>query len=299
MQTVFKGFSWTLFLVLQVLAWAVGSDAPVKKLTIAVDKVMVVIFENTNYKDALAQPFFASFAKRGALFDNFDAETHPSQGNYIALASGDLHEVTGDGLYDLNSKNIVDLLEAKGKTWKVYAEAYPGNCFLGETAGTYARKHNPLISFTNIQRNPSRCTNIVDASQLDKDIQAGTLPNFSIYIPDINNDGHDTSVSFADKWFNRVFSPRISDARFMNGMLLIPTFDESGFSFRNQIYTAFLGDSVQPGFVSHGKYNHYNILRTVEDIFGLGTLGLKDAQAAPISDVFKTKKKSRLFFFEG
>src|SRR5579862_2196828 len=59
-------------------------------------KIMIVVLENTDYDDALEQPFLASLAKRGMLLTNFTAETHPSQPNYIALVSGSTYDVTSD-----------------------------------------------------------------------------------------------------------------------------------------------------------------------------------------------------------
>jgi Phosphoesterase family len=108
------------------------------------DRIITVIFENADYSEVIRQPLFKYLADQGAHFSNFLAVTHPSQGNYIALTSGSLHGLWCDiddtadsrcwlGPYDetvdLDVKNIVDLLEAKGVTWRVYAEKFPGNCF--------------------------------------------------------------------------------------------------------------------------------------------------------------------------
>ena len=253
----------------------------------AFKKVMIVIFENTDYKKALEQPFFAKLAHEGGLMTRFFAETHPSQANYIALTSGSTQGVSGDGLVDLNVKHIGDLLEAKGKTWKVYAESYPGGCFLGAQSDTYVRKHNPFVSYKNIQNNPSRCANIVNGAELTQDIQRSSLPDFSLYIPDLNNDGHDTGVEYADQWFSKFFGPILQDRHFIQDMLFVTTFDESGWFGGNQIYTSFYGDSIVPGSTSNNRYDHYSLLRTIEDALGLGTLGLDDAKASAISGVWK------------
>jgi hypothetical protein len=262
------------------------------------NKVMTVIFENTDYSEALEQPYFAKFAKGGALLTNMYAETHPSQPNYIALTSGSTHKVVDDKNVKLNVRSIADLLEEHGKSWKVYAEAYPGNCFLGSSKGTYVRKHVPFLSYTNIQKNPARCKRIVDAAELQIDIQNGTLPDYSLYIPDMNNNGHDTNPAFASRWFQKTFSPLTQDARFMNGMLLIATFDEAaylventswpqtGSIFSNQIYTVLFGASVQAGVQNNQRLDHYHLLRLVEDELGLGNLGQNDQRAVPITGIW-------------
>lgn len=272
----------TLFVqFLSLKIWAQNSTVPPMK------KVMIVIFENTNYKDAVKQPFMGQLAKDGALFTNYDTITHPSQGNYIALVSGSQQGVNGDGNHDINARNLADLLEEKNIKWKVYAESYPGRCFTGKSSGTYVRKHNPLISFLNVQKNSDRCAKIVNASELDLDIKQGRLPDFSLYIPDMNNDGHDTGVEYADKWYKSKFAPLLKNDAFMRNMLLITTFDESKSSFSSKVYTSFYGNNVKAASKTNAKYTHYNLLRTLELGFGLNNFGLNDLKAKAITDVWK------------
>jgi hypothetical protein len=269
-----------LALVLTALP-ARAADVPTVK------HVAIVIFENANYSDVVRTPFFAELATKGALATQFLAETHPSQGNYVAFTSGDLHGVRNDSNIDLNVRHIGDLLEEAGKTWKVYAENYPGNCYTGAFSGDYARKHNPFISFTSVSHDAARCANIVDAGQLDRDIAAGTLPDYLFYVPNQKNDGHDTGIAYADRWFAGKFRPLLADRRFMDGTLLIATYDESGPSARNQIYTTLIGDMVRPGATYAAYADHYSLLKTVELALGLGDLGLSDATATPLSGIWQ------------
>lgn len=251
-------------------------------------KVMIIVLENISYNAAMSQNFLTSFAGQGALLSNFNAETHPSQGNYIALTAGSTAGVTSDKPYNLNVSHLGDLLEAKGRTWKVYAQAYPGNCYLGTQSGTYVRKHVPFLSYLNVQQNPQRCGNIVDDSGFSSDIAGGKLPDFSLFVPDIKNDGHDTGVAYASNWLNSYFAPLMKNPAFMKDMLLVITFDEDDKSTStNHIYTALYGDSVTPGGVSNAAYTHYSLLRTIEDAFGLGTLNQNDSTASPITGVWR------------
>ena len=248
-------------------------------------KIMTVVLENTNYDAALRQPFLASLARRGALLTHFTAEAHPSQPNYIALVSGSTFGVNSDGDVSLDQRHVGDLLEARGLHWKVYAEGYPGSCFLGAAAGAYVRKHVPFLSFKNVQNDPSRCSSIVDASQLTSDVREGTLPEYSLYIPDQKNDGHDTGVAYADRWLSATFGPLLQDPRFTKGLLFVVTFDESErdiFS-GNLVATILLGDAVAPGTTLNAHYDHYSLLRLAEDMLGLGSLGRGDARAAVIT----------------
>ncbi|MCB0393755.1 MAG: hypothetical protein KDD25_04315 [Bdellovibrionales bacterium] len=250
------------------------------------EKVFIIVFENTDAAKALKQPYFKYLASKGAYLNKFYAVTHPSQGNYVALTAGNLHGVSGDGDYDLDVTSIADLLEENGMTWKSYAEDYPGDCFNGTKSGKYYRKHNPFISYLNIQQNPLRCSNIVSSDQLWEDIRNNELPTYSFYVPDIDNDGHDTGVAFADKWLKENFSDLIEDEDFMKDMLFVVTFDESTFFGGNKIYTALLGSGVIPNKKSEVRYDLYSLLRTIEDGLGIGTLNQKDETAVPIDDVW-------------
>ena len=256
------------------VALAHGAE-PVSHSATRFDKVMIVILENANYVDALAQPFLGDVAKSGALLSEFHAEARPSLPNYIALTAGTMAGVTSNGPVNLDLRHIGDLLEAKGKTWKVYAEAYPGRCFLGDRSGDYVRKHVPFLSFTNIQNDPFRCANIVEAAVLTSDA-TGDLPDYSLYIPDQKNDGHDTGPAFADRWLAKAFGPLLKNSAFMKGLLFVVTFDEANNSDpTNRVFTALIGDSVLSGSVCKTAYNHYSLLRTIEDGFRLGSCRTK------------------------
>jgi hypothetical protein len=53
---------------------------------------------------------------------------------------------------------------------------------------------------------------------------------------------------------------------------VIVTFDESEGNARpERIYTVFLGDMIKPQEVT-AAYNHYSVLRTIEDNFGIQPL---------------------------
>lgn len=283
---------WFLGLILALQAKAATcAKLPEPKPEVqAVQRVFVVVLENTNADKARRQPFLKSLMAQGAYLNNFHAEAHPSQGNYVALIAGDLFGISDDGNVDLDVKHLGDLLEAKGKSWKAYAEDFPGGCFLGEGKRLYARKHVPFMSMTNVTRNVERCkAHVVDGSQLDADISAGHLADFSLYIPNLDNDGHDTGVEYADQWLGKTFGPRLQDQKFMQGTLFIVTFDENSAIFdrdANLIYTVLVGGGVKAGAVSDRLYSHYSLLRLIEDKLGVENLGRNDVTTNVINDVF-------------
>ena len=254
----------------------------------AVRRVFVVILENEDASRSLREPFLAQLASRGALLRNYRAVAHPSEPNYLALVSGSTHSLRSDDTVTIDARHLGDLLEAHHLDWKVYAENYPGDCYLGSDRGQYVRRHVPFLSFANVQRNPARCkAHILEASQLDLDVAAGSLPQFSLYVPNLINDGHDSDVHTADQWLQRRFGPLLQDPRFADGTLLVVTFDEGRTWGPNIVYCALFGAGVRAGAVSDVAYSHYDLLRTIEEIFQTGTLRQQDDLATPISDIWR------------
>ena len=244
------------------------------------DHIFVIIFENKSPAEVMRQPYFSALAKRGVQLTNYRGITHPSQPNYIALVAGD-PLVRDNFSHNLSQRNLADLMEEAGVSWKTYVEAYPGNCFNGGSyKGLYARKHNPLISFDSVRNDPQRCAKIVNADQLNADIAGDALPQFSLYVPDMNNSAHDKPISYADAWLKTFLEPKLADHHFMRNTLAVITFDE-GFSTSNAVYAVLLSDKFSAG-KDDAPYTHYSLLRTIEDNFTLkGRLTRNDTSAAP------------------
>jgi hypothetical protein len=258
----------------------------------AVRRVFVVVLENEDSGVALAQPFLASLAAQGALLRNYHALTHPSQPNYIALVAGDAYGIKDDNPVTIDVPHLGDLLDAKGISWKVYAEDYPGGCFVGSSSndndtGFYVRRHVPFVEFANVQHDLARCAaHVVSASQFDADFQEHLLPSFSFYVPDTIHDGHDTSVADADAWLRSRFESKLKDPDFADGLLFVVVFDEGTLTGSNKVYCSLSGPGIIPGTVSDSWYDHFSLLRTFEEIFHTGTLQRQDASAPVIADIW-------------
>ncbi len=250
-------------------------------------KVVWVIFENESKDPVMSQPDFARVAKLGVSFNSMKAEGRPSQPNYIAIVAGSLLGVNSNNNVDLTENHIGDLIEKAGLDWRTYAEDYPGNCFTGSKSGQYVRKHNPMISFANVSKNPARCAKIESTARFFQDYSNGTLPALSIFVPNMKNSGHDTGFDFAGKWMNSRFGTIFSNPAAMADTLFIVTFDESGFARGGEIYTVLLGANILAGTENNQKVNHYSLLKLVEDELNLGNLGREDAKATGITGIWK------------
>jgi len=275
-----------LLLVVSVLLFASALSTPENFLQH--NKMFQIWYENALVTDVLADPNFYAFSKQGQFLANYFALSHPSQPNYVGAIAGSTLGVITDNPISLHDRNIVDLLEAAGKTWKVYAENYPGNCFLGDNS-SYVAKHNPFISFTNINTNPARCAKIVNAEEFAVDVAAGNIADYTWYIPNVLDDGHDTNISYAGIWTKGFLPPLLANPTFMEGMLIVLTYDEAEFingsnGITNQIYTVLLGGPGVPvtvGLSDYTPYSHYSLLRTSEVNWNLGSLRKYDRIATP------------------
>nr|WDD38898.1 paeoniflorin converting enzyme [Cunninghamella blakesleeana] len=250
------------------------------------DRVVIFIFENNDYDKVIKNKYFKSLPVKynGILLTNYYATTHPSQPNYIALISGSTAGTNEDDKSDIKRKNIVDLLEKKNISWKSYQEDYPGHCNKKMDIKDYARKHNPFMSFVNISENKKRCANIVNSKQLDEDIKNNQVPQFVFYTPNLKNDAHDTSIKYASRWFKKYLEKRIQNKAFNKNTMFVVTFDEDDGGDENKVYTSLFGPDFHPHNKSkkdNKKYNHYSLLRTIEDNWELGTLKQKDEKATP------------------
>jgi len=240
--------------------------------------------ENKDYGSIVgssAAPYLNSLIARYGLATNLDAEAHPSEPNYIALTSGGLQGTDSDGTYNLAVPNLFDQVEASGRTWHVYAQGYPGNCYKGSlsagvvdgtgAAGEYVRKHNPAISYTSISGNPTECANITKLAGFDP-----AAADFEMIVPNLINDMHSSSTEAGDA-FLKAFVPQIVDSPAFAGSVLFITWDEgSGSDVKGgggHIATVVVSPGMTPGSRFTGAASHYSILRTIELAWGLPLLG--------------------------
>ena len=297
------------------------------------ERVIIIMLENAAEQTVLANQYMSDLRKKGVYLENMWGITHPSQPNYIASVSGDTFGIKDDDAYwvapyvtNMDPENdppvttIVDLLEAKGLSWKCYAEDiqavdivqppkiffYPPPYFVYpppgpdkscQTSPWFARRHVPFLSFPSVVKVPARLANVVVADpNFEKDLAANQLPNYTWYTPNLLHDGHSAvdengnvhSLSPGPEsianiaTFLQTFLGDDPLTRFPPKTLIVITFDEAFPYTEYDIYTLLIGDMLEAGTTRTEPYNLYSLLRTIEDNFGLGTLGRNDEAATPL-----------------
>ena len=110
-----------------------------------------------------------------------------------------------------------------------------------------------------------------------------SLPTVSWVIPNLQDDMHDGTIAQGDAFLKNNLDAYAQWAKTHNSLLIV-TWDEDDSSQSNQIPTIFYGAGIKAG--QYGEtINHYNVLRTIEDMYGLPPLG-HAAQAKPITGIW-------------
>ena len=260
--------------------------------------IFVIVMENKDYARVIGSdqaPYMSALAQRYGVATNYYGIRHPSLPNYLAMTGGDTFGITSDCTdCFVNQPNLVDQLEAGGKSWKAYMEDMPSPCFVGDAAPLYKQKHNPFIYYDNIRTNPARCQKIVPFAQFAVDIKANTLPDFVWITPNMCNDMHDCGIDSGDKWLRQWVPQILTSPAWRNNGVLFITFDEgegSGdcctYADGGQVFTLVISSLVQPGFISATAYDHYSLLRTIEEAWRLPLLGNAGCDCTtPMADFF-------------
>jgi hypothetical protein len=171
----------------------------------------------------------------------------------------------------------------------------------------YATRHNPFVYFQSITAHPVYCrSHVKPLDPLTGDLtKASTTRSLTYITPDLCHDAHDATcpdggpggLRAANRWF-KTWVPKIlrSPAFRKDGMLVItadesdgvtedsaaccgegpgPNADKPGIGGLGggRVGALVISPFTAPGTTSAVPYNHYSLLATIEDLFGLGRLG--------------------------
>ena len=248
--------------------------------------VLWVWFENkAPVVASSAAPTFTSLASACGLATDYHAITHPSLPNYLAATGGSTFGIADDSppsAHPIDSASIFSQVQSTGRRWRSYQESMPSACAVSDS-GTYAVKHNPAAYFTGIRTDCAQWDvpmGSTTSGAFQRDLANDELPAFGFITPNLCNDMHDCSVSTGDGWLKSWLPTILSSAAYLRGRTaLIVTFDEDDRSGNNIVSTIVVAPSVGAGTTSGRAFDHYSLLRTTEEMLGLGQIG--NAVTAP------------------
>jgi phospholipase C len=275
--------------------------------------VFIIMMENTGYTSLIGNPnapWINFAAQTYGLATSYFGVTHPSQPNYIAATSGSTNGVADDNDTTINVTNIVDQIEASSRTWKAYMQSL-SLCVtkLDHACGNqlYERKHDPFVSYQDVQNNPARMANIVDFSQFASDLASNNVPDYSWISPDQCHDMHGRAatpadpcdfsqvqklIATGDAFLQNTVSAIMNSRAWMGNSVIFITWDESDFTNSGpfgfgdtsgccdspagdgggHVVTLTISHSDHSARTSSVAYNHYSMLSTIEGGWQLGCL---------------------------
>jgi len=246
-----------------------GSSRPAPRL----ERVVVIVMENKSCSAVIGSrdaPYLNRLARRAAFAARSFALTEPSLPNYLGLTGGSTFGITTDCTRcRVRATNLVDQLERARISWKAYMEGMPAPCYRGAQAGLYVKRHNPFAYYVDVASSASRCRRVVPFTQLRSDLARRALPRFAWITPNLCHDMHSCPVRDGDRFLAGLV-PALERAVGPRGAILV-TWDE-GSGFGRQIPTIVAGPAARAGARSSVAYDHYSLLRTIEDAFGLSHL---------------------------
>ena len=240
------------------------------------------------------------------------------------MSNSDPHCANTTVNHTVDAQSLADRLTAAGMTWKGYFQSLPPTPSTYVTTGPnangpytfkwpsnsvalYASKHNPFVNFTGTQ---GQVNNMVDDSLLTADLNNDTLPNFSLVVPDQCHDMHGTGgcsdtnglISAGDTYVGNTVNAIMGSKAWTEGRdAIVITWDEDDFSDSGQLGTGCCGADPGGGHVATivitnkgifpltdgTAYNHYSLLRSFEDAFGLPPLAhAGDSVVSPMTPLF-------------
>lgn len=204
--------------------------------------------------------------------------------------------------HTVSAKSLADQLEEKGLTWKGYFESIPKPGSKAVVAPNiiqayYASKHNGFMNYKKVQDDPNRAEKIVGMNQLTTDLKSGNVPNYSHIIFNECHEMHGLAVcdrlqnliktgdAEIGKVVKQITSSHLWSAP--ENSAIIITWDEdsvvntgiqgccgydpnSAANFGGgHIATIVITNHGHRGVTDNTPYNHYSLLRSTEDAFGI------------------------------
>ena len=294
--------------ILSALACATLAALPVEAQFSSVSRVFIVVMENHNwsqFKGATNAPYINNTllpqASHAEQYYN-PPGLHPSLPNYLWLEAGTNFGITNDNDPSTNHQSttahLVTQLKNAGISWKTYQEDISGTTCPLTSVNKYAPKHDPFVYFDDVTNtndpNSAYCiAHVRPFTELAADLQNNTVAQYVFITPNLCDDGHDSCapvndpIRQTDNWLAANVPAILNSTAYQNGGALFITWDE-GVGGDGPIGMIILSASAKGGGYSNTiHYTHGSLLRTVEEIFGMGLLGDAAVQT-DLSDLFGT-----------
>lgn len=257
-------FGWKEAAVLTARVNAVSGEVD-SALLIHPDHIIFLWLENKDFNTMIGNgsaPFMNSLMKKGTLFTNMHAITHPSYPNYVDFFAGASNGITDDACIDnptLATPNLYTILKDAGKSFAWYSEDLPTTGSKVCIYNNYVAKHNPTTIFINVPGTANK-------RFADFPTDYNQLENAVCISPNLVNDMHSGTIKQADTWLTKYVAPLIDWCITHNSVFVI-YFDESESNEDNRIPVIAVGRQVKAGYQLGTRYDHFSWTKTISAMF--------------------------------
>jgi hypothetical protein len=245
---------------------------------------VLVIFENKSmaqiFDAASPAPYLRSLATSCGLASNYWSVWTRSLANYLAMTSGDTHGQLVDVAPADAPIGGPSIFEQLGLDWTALTESASRNCQM--TANElYEPRHVPSAYYTSIRASClQRTVALVDPPDLSR--------RFTMIIPNKVNDMHATAVTpeipqrikAGDDWFRGFLPKLLASPEYRAGRTVILVTWDEGLLTDSHIPLFVISPYVNPGARETRRFDHYSLLRSMQEMMGLSPF-LAHAATAP------------------
>lgn len=299
---------------------APGDPTPPVSTVGQLDHVFLVYMENKGYTNIVGSPnapvinnYFNTYGSANQMY----AITHPSTPNYSAVVGGSDFNINYDCDENcVDAPNLSNTFATAGKSWRAYEQNGGGYTNAGELG---------FLTFSNIYNNPDLVnSHILPLTQMATDLaDPATAPNFAWWAADEDNNmegpidslrgvlsfaisqltNQQYNVKAGDNFISETIPTIMSSATWLDPTqksVIFLTFDEDNnnlsLGFDNQGNHIVFIAIPSPGAVAAGmrdgnfqvstRYDHYSLMRTIEEALGVEPLTQNDRYAVPMNDLW-------------
>jgi phospholipase C len=218
---------------------------------------------------------------------------HPSEPNYIWLEAGDALGIDNDNApadnHQSTKDHLVSQLEAKGISWKAYAEDISGDdCPLTTVGSSYDPKHTPQLYFDDVtdtnDANSQHCKDhLRPFTELAGDLTANKVARYNFITPNLCDDMHGEIslkcnavstdlIKKGDDWLKAQIPGILASAAYKDGGAVFVMWDEGDESPGHSasdgpIPFIVLSPFAKTNYSTSTKFTHSSMLRTLQTIF--------------------------------
>jgi phospholipase C len=195
--------------------------------------------------------------------------------------------------------SIADSLDRAGITWRYYNQTGPNSSLSAWDA---------FLAIRSVRFGPDFANESYSNNQILVDAKAGKLPGVSWVMPNFVNSDHAQSGSdTGPSWVASIVNAIGQGPQWDSTAIVIvwddwggwydhvppPQLDYAGLGFR--LPCLIVSPYAKKGAVVHSYYEMASILKTVEQIFGLRSIGTRDVRARGLLDAFDFTQPVRRF----